>query len=225
VIQPHLINNLKEKCEKEVSNLSDYGTLGTPRFKIVRPTDKTEKIDANLQSKYRSGVGMLIYLIKYSRPDLANVVRELSKCMDGANLATYKEMLRVVKFVLDTKDYCLKLNPAFENEEWDLVSYSNSDWAGNPETRISVTDFIIYLLGAPICWISKGQKGVTLSSNDTEYVAMSVAVKEIRLINFLLKGMRFDFKLPIVVRCDNVGAFFMAENSSSGIRTHHIDTR
>jgi hypothetical protein len=113
VMQPHLINNLKEKFEKEVKNLSDDGTPGTPRFKIVRPTNETEKIDGNLQSKYRSGVEMLLYLIKYSRTDLANVVRELSKCMDGANLATYEEMLRVVKFVLDTKDYCLKLNPIF----------------------------------------------------------------------------------------------------------------
>jgi hypothetical protein len=95
---------------------------------------------------------MLLYLIKYSRPDLANVVRESTKCMDGANLAAYKEMLRVVKFVLNTKHYCLKLNPAFENEEWNLMSYSDSDWAGNPETRISVTGFIIYLLGAPIYW-------------------------------------------------------------------------
>jgi hypothetical protein len=123
----------------------------------VRPTDETEKIDGNLQSKYRSGVGMLLYLIKYSRPDLANVVRELSKCMDGANLAAYKEMLRVVKFVLDIKDYCLKLNPICENVEWDLVSYRDSDWAGNLETRISVTDFIIYL-GAPICRRSKDRK-------------------------------------------------------------------
>jgi hypothetical protein len=49
-------------------------------------------------------VGMLLYLIKYSRPDIANVVRELSKCMDEANLAAYKEMLRVIKFVLDTKE-------------------------------------------------------------------------------------------------------------------------
>ena len=150
----------------------------------MRPTDKTEKIDGNLQSKYCSGVGMLLYLIKYSRPDLANVVRELSKCMDGANLAAYKEMLRVIKFVLDTKDYCLKLNPVFENEEWDLVSYSDSDWAGNPENRISVTGFIIYLLGAPICWRSKGQKGVTLYNSEAEYVAMSEAVKEIRFIFF-----------------------------------------
>jgi hypothetical protein len=59
----------------------------------------------------------LLYLIEYSRPDLENVVRESSKSMDIASLATYKEMLRVVKFVLDTKYYCLKLNPIYENEE------------------------------------------------------------------------------------------------------------
>jgi hypothetical protein len=46
---------------------------------------------------------MLFYLIKYSRQDLANVVRELSKCMDGASLAAYKEMQRVIEFVLDTQ--------------------------------------------------------------------------------------------------------------------------
>ena len=31
---------------------------------------------------YRSGVGMLLYLVKYSRPDIANPVRELSKVLD-----------------------------------------------------------------------------------------------------------------------------------------------
>jgi hypothetical protein len=54
---------------------------------------------------------------------------------------------------------------------------------------------------------------------------MSEAVKEIRFIYFLLKRMGADVKLPIVVRCNNVGEIFMAENSSSGIRTHHIDNR
>jgi hypothetical protein len=50
-------------------------------------------------------------------------------------------------------------------------------------------------------------------------------VKEIRFIYYLLSGMGVQVKLPIVVRCDNVGAIFMAENSSSGVRTRHIDTR
>jgi hypothetical protein len=131
------------------------------------------------QSRYRSGVGMLLYLIKYSRPDIANVVRELPRCMDGANLATFKEMLRVIKFVLNTKEYCLKLAPELENEEWDIVPFSDSDWACDPDCRVSVTGFVIYLLCAPICWRSKGQKGVTFSSSEAEYVAMSEAVKEI----------------------------------------------
>ena len=47
---------------------------------------------------------MLLSLIKYSRPDIDNGVRELSKCIDGPNLAAYKEMLRTIKFALDTKD-------------------------------------------------------------------------------------------------------------------------
>jgi hypothetical protein len=47
----------------------------------------------------------------------------------------------------------------------------------------------------------------------------------VKEIYFLSKGMGVDVKLLIVVRCDNVGAIFMAENSSSGIRTRHIDTR
>jgi hypothetical protein len=81
------------------------------------------------------------------------------------------------------------------------------------------------LLGAPICWRSKGQKGVTLSDSKAEYVAMSEAVKEIRFIYYILSGMRSRIKLPIVVRCDNVGANFMEENSSSGVGTRHIDTR
>ena len=224
VMQPHLINSLIEKFGEEVSNLSIYGTPGTPRFKIVRPENE-DKIDSVMQSKYRSGVGMLLYLIKYSRPDLANVVRELSKCMDGASLAAYREMQRVIKFVLDTKLYCLKLQPKHECEEWDLVSFCDSDWAGDPESRISVTGFIMYLLGVPICWRSKAQKGVTLSSSEAEYVAMSEAVKEIRFIFYLLTSMLIEVKLPIIVRCDNVGAIFMAENSSSGVRTRHVDIR
>jgi hypothetical protein len=224
-MQPHLLENLEQKFGEEVSKLQVYGTPGTPRFRIVRPKEDIEKIDDELQSKYRSGTGMLLYLIKHSRPDLANVVRELSKCMDGATLAAYKEMLRVIKFVLDTKSFCLKIEPKIEEEDWDLVVYSDSDWAGDTENRISITGFIIYLLGVPICWRSKGQKGATLSSSEAEYVAMSEAAKEIKFVYYLLESLSIPVKLPIVVRMDNIGAIFMAENASTSVRTRHVDTR
>jgi hypothetical protein len=50
----------------------------------VRTIDEPEKIERNQQSKYPSGVGILLYLIQYFRSDLANVVRGSGKCMDGA---------------------------------------------------------------------------------------------------------------------------------------------
>jgi hypothetical protein len=126
-------------------------------------------------------------------------VRELSKCMDAARHAAYKDMLRVMKFVVGTKQYCLKMRPIEEGKDWDLVSYCNSNWAGDAETKINVTGLLIYLLGVPICWRSKGQKGVTLSSSEAEYVAISEAVKEIRFIYCLLESIGMNVKLPIVV--------------------------
>jgi hypothetical protein len=46
---------------------------------------------------------MLLYLTKCSQPDLCNVVRELSKCMDKATMGTNLDMLGVIKFVNPTK--------------------------------------------------------------------------------------------------------------------------
>ena len=51
---------------------------------------------------------MLLYLLKHSQPDLSNAVCELSKLMDGVNMAQYKEMLHVLKFMLEMKSYELK---------------------------------------------------------------------------------------------------------------------
>jgi Reverse transcriptase (RNA-dependent DNA polymerase) len=45
IMQPHLIKNLEVKFGDEIVNLSNYGTHGTPRFKIVRPSENVDKID------------------------------------------------------------------------------------------------------------------------------------------------------------------------------------
>jgi hypothetical protein len=69
------------------------------------------------------------------------------------------------------------------------------------------------------------QKGVTLSSTEAEYVAMSKAVKEVNFIYYLLCDTVIEDKMPILVKTDNIGTMFMAQNSSSGVRTRHVDTR
>ena len=68
---------------------------------------------------YHSGVGMLLYLVKYSRPDIADLVRELLKVLDAPTPTSFnfKEMPRVIKYVLDTKEYGLRVHPTKEKDE------------------------------------------------------------------------------------------------------------
>ena len=170
---------------------------------------------------------MLLYLVKHSRPDIANVARELSKCMDQANAGAYKELKRVIKFVLDTKSFGLKIEPIKEKEDglWHIMCYCDSDYAGDPATRKSVSGFIIFLMNVPIMWRSKSQGCVTLSSSEAEYISLSEAAKEIRFVYQLMRTMSINVKTPIIVRVDNMGAIFMSENISTSNRSRHVDIR
>ena len=225
--QPYLIRNLEEKFGDLVKGLQEYKTPGAPGHGIVRPDKEDEKLNEADQKTYRSGVGMLLYLVKHSRPDLANTVRELSKVMDGATAGAMKELKRAIKFVLNTKEFGLKIVPEKPGADgkWKLMMYSDSEYAGDKKTRISVGGFVLFVCGVPVLWRSRAQRSVTLSSAEAEYIALSEAAKEIRFVHQLLTGMGFHIEIPIVIRVDNIGAIFMAENPSTNGRTRHVDVR
>jgi hypothetical protein len=121
----------------------------------------------------------------------------------------------------------LKLEPKLrgDNLKWMLVLFSDSDWAGDRDNRRSVSGFIMFLCGVPIIWRSKQQATVALSSSEAEFVAMGEAVKEILFVIQVLESMQIEVESPVTVRVDNMGAIFMAENSSSSSRTRHIDIK
>ena len=167
---------------------------------------------------------MLLYLVKHSRPDIANAVRELSKVADGATEAHWKALLRVIKYVLSTENYGLKIKPTLK-ENFYMEGISDSEYAGDKDTRISVYGYILYFCGAPIAWKSKGGKSVTLSSTEAEYVASSEIAKEAIFVKNLLDSIGIKIELPITIRVDNVGAIYLANNYSTSQRTKHIDIR
>jgi hypothetical protein len=225
--QPHLMKKIKDTFWNQVAKLQKYKTPGTPHVGIMRPKEDDPCISKDEHSMYRSGVGMLLYLVKHSRPDIANATRELSKVMDKPTPAAIKEMHRVIKYVIDTEGYGLKMHPDKLSADgtFEIVLFSDSDWAGDKDTRISVTGFCLFVQGCPVSWKSKGQKSVTLSSSEAELMALSEATKEIRFVYEILTSMGIKVKLPIVCRVDNVGAIFIAENATACPKSKHIDTR
>jgi len=148
--------------------------------------------------------------------------------MDKATEGHMKELCRVINYALDTQNIGLKLKPEDNNNKlWELKAYSDADFAGDKETHISVTGYVVYLMNVPVCWQSHGQKSVTLSTTEAEYVACSEVVKEVLFILQLLRHLQVKIKiqLPIRVHVDNIGAIFLAENQNSSDRTKHVDNR
>ena len=225
--QPHLIKKLEKKFGDLVRAKYDYKTPGTPGFGIRLTKEDENGLTEEDQKIYRSGVGMLLYLVKHSRPDIANPVRELSKGMQKASPAAFAELKRVIRFVLNTKNYGLKLEPILQGDDqvWNMVVYTDSDWAGDKDTRKSVSGYVIFLCGVPILWKSKGQKLISMSSTEAEWYSLSEAAKEIKFVTQLLLSMEIPVKLPVIVRVDNIGAIFMSENVSTSSRTKHVDIR
>ena len=228
--QPKLIKHLKKEFKDLIITERVFRTPAAPKTVIMRPDENDPVISSADQTKYRSGVGMLLYLVKHSRPDLSNSVRELTKVLDRATQAHWKAMMRVIKYVLDTRSCALKLQPKImegSNEKYYLEGISDSEFAGDRETRVSVYGYATYFCGALISWKSKSSKSVTLSSTEAEYFASSEAAKELMFIHNLLVGMSIikDVKLPLVLRVDNTGAIYLANNHTTSPRTKHIDIR
>ena len=97
----------------------------------------------------------------------------------------------------------------------------------------SRTGFIIYLCGCPIIWSSKQQKLVALSSLESEYIALSTAVRDVLHLRNIVQEISTKMNLPRHLRItarsqifeDNKGAIAVATAPNMTPRTKHYCTR
>lgn len=127
--QPHMLKKMEKKFGKMVQSNQTYRTPGTPGFGIRGLKEDGKAILSEDQTLYRSGAGLVLYLAKHSRPDISNAVQELSKNVSSATEAAFKELKQVIKFVLDTKTYGLKLELKMDKEDVNgaMTVFTDSD--------------------------------------------------------------------------------------------------
>ena len=195
--QPSLVRSLEKKFGEEAMKHRLGPTPGTPRFIAMSVVDDEDNLPAKEHATYRSGVVTLLYLTKHSSPDLCNAVRELSKTMDGPAPVHLKEMYRIIRYVLETNTYGLRFYP--KRFSWIIQAISDSDFAGDRETRRSVYGYFIYFCRIPITWKSKGMRSVVLSTTEAEYIGLSEVVKEIKFIIQMMSTMNVKVEVPITI--------------------------
>ena len=87
-IYSNLVKKIERHFGKELENVREYKTPATPGQGTVRVNENDFCLTDKEQFKYRSAVGMMLFLVKYSRPDISNSVRELSKVNNIAKTRT-----------------------------------------------------------------------------------------------------------------------------------------
>ncbi|XP_055814691.1 uncharacterized protein LOC129884417 [Solanum dulcamara] len=91
-----------------------------------------------------------------------------------------------------------------------------------PNTRRSVTRYVIQLGESLISWKFKKQHTVSRSSAEAEYRSTTGAVAEIIWLVWLLKKLRVKVTTPVRLCCDGNSAIQIASNSIFHERTKHI---
>jgi hypothetical protein len=57
-----------------------------------------------------------------------------------------------------------------EGYSLDIVGYKDLDWTGDKTNHKSTSGYVLYLGLGPICWLSKKQSMISLSSMEVEYM-------------------------------------------------------
>ena len=220
--QPVLIQSFKD--------IEDKNTPRTPapEGQVLRRAEDKDSLKGPNATKYRSGVGKLIHLMKWSRPEIMNSVRDLSRFMsNGASSAHVKAMETVMKYVVGTPDRGLLLKPegiwdGSKNFIFVIVGRSDSDHGKCPDTRRSVTGYTAFLNNAPFKTRSVMQNVVALSVTEAEEVAATECVQDMLFAMHLLESLGLRVKKPMVIEIDNKGGKDIVDSWSTSGRTRHI---
>ncbi|UYV76618.1 hypothetical protein LAZ67_14001480 [Cordylochernes scorpioides] len=212
-----LLAKYRMKEAKPISTPMDSNSKLTKISSIEGENEPVKKVE------YQSLIGSLIYLSVSTRPDIAYAVSALGQFRNDPRRQHWNAAKRVLRYLKGTS--CLRITYRKSNEA--LHGYADADWGGNLVDRKSHTGIVYFLARGPIAWESKKQQTVTLSSTESEYIALCEAGKEAVYLRALLDEMGFGELLngPTVLETDNQGAQQLARNPVYHARTKHIDIK
>ena len=104
-----------------------------------------------------------------------------------------------------------------------LKAFSNTNWAGCPDTRRSVTRFCIYLGDSLISWKSKKQLTISCCSCEAVYRALAAITCDVQWLHYLLQDFHISTTFPTPVYYDNTSAIHIAHNPTFHERNKHIE--
>lgn len=186
---------------------------------ITKQDDSSNEDDEN-RFPYRECVGSLLYLTK-TRPDIAYAVGYAGRANENPTTQDIKNIKRILRYLKGTSNLGLHYKRGNITE---LITYSDADLGGDPETKRSTSGIMSLLNGTPVSWQSRRQPTVALSSTESELIAAAEAAKEIAYLQALI----FELTGKTIINylnIDNQSTIHLIKNRCFTTKSKHIDRK
>lgn len=190
-----------------------------------------DDVKDNSSFPYREVFGCLNHAAISTRPDISHAVSQLAQFSSrygSAHVTAAKHLLRYIKGTLD-------IGLVFRDHSTpsrELSGYADADYANDADTRRLTTGYTITVGGSTVCWQSRRQRSVALSTTEAEYMAMGDCAKHLLWFQRLLYILTMETVPVTPIRMiataifnDNNGAIFLSKEAAVNSRSKHINIR
>jgi hypothetical protein len=126
---------------------------------------------------------------------------------------------RIFKYLKGTMTYGLWYP---RNQNFQLIAYSDADWANCVDERKSTSGGAFFLGDSLVAWLSKKQGSISLSTTEAEYIAAATCCTQILWMIQTLTYLKITYTDPIPIHCDNTSAISVSKNPILHSKTKHI---
>ena len=193
--------------------------------------DKTQMLDNQQASIYRSCIGILLYVTS-DFVECQYVIRGLSQSMSKPTKQSMECLRYLCTYVLGFTGQCLMLKYEshqgllhYNPEDYTLEIFSNSDWAKHRTTRRSVSAGYLFMFGNLLYSSSRSQKALALSSCEAEvYAGTSATSDAVLMYHCICFCVGPNETVKVKLALDNAAGRSFFHHSGVG-RIRHISLR
>eukprot|EP00468_Gymnochlora_sp_CCMP2014_P011504 CAMPEP_0167749862 /NCGR_PEP_ID=MMETSP0110_2-20121227/5657_1 /TAXON_ID=629695 /ORGANISM="Gymnochlora sp., Strain CCMP2014" /LENGTH=1396 /DNA_ID=CAMNT_0007635091 /DNA_START=3079 /DNA_END=7269 /DNA_ORIENTATION=+ len=207
-----------EKIAKRFNVIHGVSSPLLPSVSISRDKDGI----AADEKVYRSLIGSLMYLMVFTRPDLAYSLSKLSRYLASPTKVHLMAARRVLGYALKTKNYSLKFS--CDEKSPIMEMWVDADHAGCIDTRRSTSGLLIFVYGSLVQWKSRRQPVPAKSTAEAEYISLAEGISEGLLLKNLLKELDED-PGSVLINEDNQACVRIASNPVITQRSKAIDIK
>ena len=225
--QPLQLRKFQDEFDLETQR-GDPDTPAEPHS-VLNEGDQEEELQPEKQTEYRKGTGILLHLMRWSRPEILNAVRECSRHLKQGTKKHHRQMIRIMKYCCGKPRRGAYFKP---KRRWDGKSpmkfrvhgKSDSEYMKDP-SRHSVNGWACYVEGCAVNMASKMMPIIAISVTEAELYAAIQCVQDMLFVMRVLMCIGLEVELTMILEVDNKGAVDICNSWTVGGRTRHIEVK